>query len=91
MFSNMNGWMMDGWWTAERRFGLGILMIWSLLWKALALWKAAREDSKPWFGAFLVINTAGLLEIVYLFFFAKEKMTLGSPAAPAKTKAKSKK
>jgi len=50
-----------------------VLIIWSLAWKGLALWRAAREGSKPWFVALLLINTLGLLEIVYLFVFSKKK------------------
>jgi len=53
------------------------LFIWSILWKGLALWKSAKYSQKNWFTAILVINiaTVGILEIVYLFRFAKEKMT----------------
>lgn len=49
------------------------VLIWSLVWKGLALWKAAHEESKPWFVALLVVNTAGILEILYIFVFAKKK------------------
>jgi hypothetical protein len=53
-----------------------ILLAWTLVWKGLALWRSARLDQKYWFVALLVVNTFGLLEIAYLFFFAKEKMKL---------------
>lgn len=54
-------------------FSLFILLIivWSLFWKGFALWYAAKRGDKWWFIAFLIINTAGILEIVYLFFIAK--------------------
>lgn len=45
---------------------------WALFWKGWALWRAARNEQKIWFGALLVLNTVGLLEIVYLLFFQKE-------------------
>ena len=48
------------------RFSL-IAAVWSLPWKGLALWKAARENHTAWFIIILVINTLGLLEIFYLF------------------------
>lgn len=48
-----------------------IFFLWSLFWKALALWKSAREGQKVWFGVLLVVNTAGLLEILYIFYFAR--------------------
>lgn len=43
---------------------------WSLVWKGLALWRAAHRESKPWFIVFLLLNTAGILEIIYLFVIA---------------------
>lgn len=56
---------------------LPIVGIWSAIWKGLALWKAARKEQKYWFIALLVINTVGLLEIIYLFVVPKfEKVTL---------------
>ena len=53
------------------------LLVWSIAWKGLALWNASKNDQKNWFIAILVINTIGILEIVYLFGFAKKKMTVG--------------
>lgn len=56
---------------------LPVISIWSAIWKGLALWKAARKEQKPWFIALLVINTVGLLEIIYLFVVPKfEKVAL---------------
>lgn len=52
------------------------LLIWSIAWKGLALWRASKNDQKNWFIAILVVNTLGILEIVYLFGFAKKKMVL---------------
>jgi hypothetical protein len=49
------------------------LIVWSLVWKGLALWKAAREGEKWWFVALLIINTMGILEILYIYVFAKKK------------------
>lgn len=51
----------------------GALLVWSLVWKGLALWRAAQNGSKPWFIALLLINTAGILEILYLFVFGKKR------------------
>ena len=50
--------------------------IWSIIWKGVALWNAATHKQRNWFIAILVINTVGILEIVYLFGFAKKKMVL---------------
>lgn len=48
------------------------LLVWSLFWKGWALWKAAKNDSKPWFVALLLINTMGILDILYIYVFGKE-------------------
>jgi uncharacterized membrane protein YedE/YeeE len=43
------------------------------VWKGFALWRAAELKQKKWFIALLVINTIGILEILYLFVFSKPK------------------
>ncbi|MGE5416284.1 MAG: DUF5652 family protein [Acidobacteriota bacterium] len=48
------------------------LLFWSLAWKGTALWNAAVNRQLGWFIALLVINTVGLLEMVYLAFFRRE-------------------
>lgn len=50
-----------------------LIVLWSLPWKVLALWKSARQNQKWWFLAFILINTVGLLEILYLFVLSKTK------------------
>lgn len=52
--------------------GLFILLVLiSLALKGFALWHAAKRGEKWWFVALLLINTMGILELVYLIFFAK--------------------
>jgi hypothetical protein len=54
-----------------------LLFIWSLIWKGLALWRAAKQSQRNWFVVLILpFNTAGILEIVYLFRFSKKRMTL---------------
>jgi hypothetical protein len=53
--------------------GYVVLIVWSLIWKGIALWKAARNNQRNWFVALLVINTVGILEIIYIFYFSKLK------------------
>ena len=62
--------------TGFNPFFLFALMIWSLFWKSLALWRAAKEKQRYWFLGVLIINTMGILEIIYLLKFSKDKMTL---------------
>ncbi len=50
---------------------LSVLIVWTLVWKGVALWKAARANSKPWFVVLLIVNTVGLLEILYIFLIDK--------------------
>ncbi len=45
--------------------------LWSLPWKAWALWLSARRTEKWWFLALLIVNTFAILEIIYIFFIAK--------------------
>lgn len=50
-----------------------LLAIWTLVWKGFALWHSARNHQKAWFFFLLIINSLGLLEIIYLLFFRKNK------------------
>jgi hypothetical protein len=44
-----------------------VLAAWTLAWKGASLWHAAKDDSKPWFGALLLSNTVGILDAIYIF------------------------
>ena len=50
---------------------LAIISIWSLVWKGLALWKSARKNSTIWFVILLIVNTVGILEILYIYVFSE--------------------
>jgi len=56
----------------ELKIVMVVVLIWSIFWKGLALWKAARGKQKYWFCVILLINSLGLLEIVFLGFFQKK-------------------
>jgi hypothetical protein len=51
--------------------GFIVLIIWSIIWKGIALWRCGRNNQLPWFVVILIFNTAGILPIVYLAFFQK--------------------
>ncbi len=51
------------------------VFVWALFWKGVALWHAGRNGQWGWFIALLLINTVGVLEIVYAFFFRKDRET----------------
>ena len=46
------------------------VMIWDLVWKLKAMWKAAKNNSAVWFVALMLFNTAGILPIIYLYAFS---------------------
>ncbi|MBU6321078.1 MAG: hypothetical protein KGI78_04510 [Patescibacteria group bacterium] len=48
---------------------LAVAALWTLAWKGFALWYAARGEQKGWFVVMLVVNTLGILEIIYLIWF----------------------
>lgn len=51
-----------------------IVYLWTLLWKGLALWRASKNDQKNWFIALLVLNTMGIVEIIFIFYFSKKRL-----------------
>jgi methionyl-tRNA synthetase len=58
---------------------LPLVLIWTAIWKGLALWQAAQKRQPSWFMLILIINSLGLLEITYLtylnrFDFGSQKL-----------------
>lgn len=47
-----------------------VLVTWGLGWKAVSLWHAARDGSKPWYVTLLLANTVGILDAIYIFRFS---------------------
>ena len=52
--------------------GLIVIMTWEVIWKGLGLWHSAQNKQKGWFIAILILNTLGLLPIIYLLWFKRE-------------------
>lgn len=50
-----------------------VLALWDTVWKALALYRAGYNRSPLWFFFLLILNTIGILPILYLFVFGKKK------------------
>jgi hypothetical protein len=59
--------------TSQNLLLLSLLIAWSLFWKRIALWKSARNDHKGWFISILLLNTLGILEMIYIFVVNKKK------------------
>ena len=70
---------------------LAIILIWSLVWKLLALWKSARNNHLVWFIAMAIFNTIGILPILYIFVFSKLKYKSLVKSKKAKKSIKKKK
>jgi len=50
---------------------IAIILVWILAWKGIALWKSARNNHLIWFIVLLLVNTIGILEILYIFIFSR--------------------
>lgn len=60
-------------------FFYAVLVAWSLFWKGIALWRASKGHQRNWFIAliaFFYVNTIGIFELIYLFKFAKHRLTI---------------
>lgn len=73
---------MNSWYSNSWGFGPGVLAGWGfiaaitiialLVLKGYSLWYAARRGEKWWFIILLIINTAGILELIYLIFVIRK-------------------
>ncbi len=52
---------------------LVVVQIWDLIWKGFALWRAARRRDTLWFVLLILINSAGLLPVFYLFYISPDR------------------
>ncbi len=48
-----------------------LFVIWTAIWKGLALWRSARMGHVVWFIVFLLVNLLGIPEIIYLIVTEK--------------------
>jgi UDP-N-acetylmuramyl pentapeptide phosphotransferase/UDP-N-acetylglucosamine-1-phosphate transferase len=74
MMNILNNWPQGGLGIEAMGGGLvifAVLLIWVMVWKGLALWHAARRGEKVWFVILLLVNTLGILEIIYLLAVVK--------------------
>lgn len=52
------------------------LALWEIVWKGWALWRAAHRNQPYWFVILLLVNTVGLLPIIYILLTSpKDKKT----------------
>jgi len=50
-----------------------LILLYTIPLKGVALWRAAKNNHKWWFVALLILNTLGLLELLYIFVFSKKE------------------
>lgn len=53
-----------------------LLMLWTLPWKGVSMWRAARNGHKVWFVALLLINSLAVVDIIYIVWFSRKKADL---------------
>ncbi len=63
-----------------------LLMILDLILKGITLYKSAQKDQKMWFVALLIVNSLGILPIIYLL--ANKDIQLSKATVATKTVAK---
>ncbi len=51
---------------------IALAAVWIIPWKGVALWRAARNRSVAWFVILLLVNTVGILDIIYIFAFSNK-------------------
>ena len=83
----MNAWYGQSFGLSPLAFaGLGILAgiiaIVVIVLKGYSLWYAARRGEKWWFIALLILNTIGILELIYLIFVVKRWSHPSTTPAP---------
>jgi len=49
------------------------LVIWEIVWKVIAMWRSARNNHPAWFICIAILNTLGVLSIIYILKHQKNK------------------
>ena len=62
-------------------------IVWTIVLKGFSLWFSARAGQKAWFIVLLIVNTLGILEIIYLIWFRpkSDELTTKAENAPLHT------
>jgi methionyl-tRNA synthetase len=66
----------DARWTTENAGVLALLVaviLAAYALKGFALWRAGRNNQRGWFVALLLVNTLGILELIYLMTAGKKR------------------
>jgi hypothetical protein len=63
--------------SKNKERALTAVTIWDTAWKLAAVWKAVRYGQKRWVPPLVVVNSAGILPILYFFVFARDRRLRG--------------
>lgn len=63
-----------------------IVLAAEIILKGMALYRSARNGQKYWFVALLIINTIGILPLIYLIWFDKRQAQVKSQASASRSK-----
>ena len=50
-----------------------VILVWTLTWKLMAMWKSAKNSHLVWFIVLAIFNTVGILPILYIYIFSEIK------------------
>jgi len=50
----------------QNPYVMTVIVLWELVWKGLSLWKAAKNSHRISFVLLLIVNSVGILPIIYL-------------------------
>lgn len=57
-----------------------VIGVWEMIWKFMAMWRASKNNSVAWFIVLGILNTIGILPILYIYVFGKKKkISAGKP------------
>ena len=60
-------------WLGASLLVLVPIILWEMVWKGIACYRAGRHRQKWWFFWMFILNTLGILQILYLLFFQKKE------------------
>lgn len=70
---------------------LVVILVWTAVWKLIALWKSARSGHVVWFVIIAIVNSVGILPILYIYVFSKLGKEVNKNKKSKRTNKKSKK
>jgi hypothetical protein len=51
------------------------LAVWEIVWKIIAMWRSARNNDLGWFICIAILNTLGVLSIIYILKQRRKQTT----------------